>query len=41
MAEGVAGAHSSLATEPEIELTSAVRPSIQLPPPLHAIDRLY
>lgn len=37
MAE-VAGDHSSLAAKPEIELMSAVEPSIQLPPSLHAID---
>lgn len=30
--------HSSLAAEPEIEVTSAVEPSIQLPPSPHAID---
>lgn len=30
--------HSSLAAEPEIEVTLAVGPSIQLPPSPHAID---
>lgn len=30
--------HSSLAGEPEIEATSAIGPSIQLPPSPHAID---
>jgi hypothetical protein len=37
MAKGVAGDHSSLAAEPEIELTSTVEPSIQLLPSLNAI----
>lgn len=36
--EEVAGDHSSLAAEPEIEVTSAEEPSIPLPPSPHAID---
>lgn len=34
----VARDHSSLAAKPEIEVTSAVEPSIQLPPSPQAVD---